>query len=125
MTSKFEIPRERVAYIPEDAVPPGRTLQETIDRLGMDQRELAQRTGLSVKHVNQVIKGVATLTPDTAIRPERVTGVPAIFWNNLEANYQAHQMRAAQHSHTQSPSVLTWLKTIPTKELILRGKLTG
>jgi len=123
MTSKFEIPRKRVAYLPEDAVPPGRTLQETIDNLGMDQRELAERTGLSVKHVNQVIKGVATLTPDTAIRLERVTGVPATLWNRLEANYQTHQMRAAQRRQSREPSVLAWLKTIPTKELIRRGQI--
>ena len=125
MTSQIQMPRASVPYVPDDAAPPGRTLQETIDSLGMDQRELAQRTGLSVKHVNQVIKGVATLTPDTAFRLERVTGVPAALWNNLEANYQTHQMRAAQRSHTQSPSVLAWLKTIPTKELIRRGKISG
>jgi len=76
------------AYEPDYAVAPGRTLQETIDVLEMDQRELAQRTGLSVKHVNQVIKGVASITQDTAIRLERVTGVPARMWNTLEANYR-------------------------------------
>jgi plasmid maintenance system antidote protein VapI len=32
---------------------------------------------VNVKHVNQVIKGVASITQDTAIRLERVTGVPA------------------------------------------------
>ena len=52
------------AYEPDYAVPPGRTLQETIDALEMDQRELAKRTGLSVKHVNQVIEGVASITQD-------------------------------------------------------------
>ena len=73
-------------YEPDYAVPPGQTLQETIETLGMDQRELAKRTGLSIKHVNQIIKGAASITQDTAIRLERVTGVPARVWNNLEAN---------------------------------------
>lgn len=125
MTKRIQIRRVSVPYSPDDAVPPGRTLQETLDDLQMDQRELAERTGLSVKHVNQVIKGVATLTPDTAIRLERVTGVPATFWNNLEANYQTHQMRASHRGRSREPSVLAWLKNIPTKELISRGKISG
>jgi len=78
----------RYAYAPDYAVSPGQTLQETIDALGMDQRELTVQTGLSPKHVNQIIKGVATISRDTAIRLERVIGIPARMWNNLEANYR-------------------------------------
>jgi HTH-type transcriptional regulator/antitoxin HigA len=85
----------RYHYEPDYAVPPGRTLRETIDTLGIDQRELAARAGLSAKHVNQVIKGIAPITHDTAIRLERVTGVPARMWNNLEANYREQLARLA------------------------------
>ncbi len=49
---------------------------------------------------------------------------PVALWNSLEANDQTHQMRAAQRGHAQAPSVLAWLKTIPTKELIHRGKIS-
>ena len=79
---------QRYPYEPDYAVAPGRTLQETASSLGIDQRELASRTGLSAKHVNQIVKGIAPLTQDTAIRLERVTGVPARLWNNLEAQYR-------------------------------------
>jgi HTH-type transcriptional regulator/antitoxin HigA len=106
-------------YEPDYAVPPGQTLQETIANLGIDQRELAVRSGLSAKHVNQVIKGVAAITHDTAIRLERVTGVPARMWNNLEANYQEQKARLAERERLESD--LAWLTTIPTKELIQRG----
>lgn len=108
-------------YSPDYAVPPGRTLQETIDVLGLDQRELARRTGLSSKHVNQIIKGVATISQDTAIRLERVTGVPARMWNNLEANYREQIARLAERHRLQRD--LQWLKGIPTKELIRRGAI--
>jgi len=111
----------RYPYDPDYAVPPGETLQETIDALGIDQRELATRAGLSAKHVNQVIKGVAPITQDTAIRLERVTGVPARMWNNLEANYREQLARLEQKKRLQRD--LEWLKTIPTKELITRGKI--
>lgn len=109
----------RYPYEPDYVVPPGRTLQETINALGIDQRELAVRTGLSAKHVNQVIKGVAPITHDTAIRLERVTGVPARMWNSLEANYQEQRARLAEKERMETD--LDWLNTIPTKELIQRG----
>jgi addiction module HigA family antidote len=111
----------RYAYEPDYTVLPGQTLQETIDALGIDQRELAVRTELSAKHVNQIIKGVAPITPDTAIRLERVTGVPARTWNNLEANYQEQRARLAEKERMESD--LEWLGTIPTKELIQRGAI--
>lgn len=111
----------RYPYEPDYAVAPGRTLRETIDSLGIDQRELAARTGLSAKHINQVIKGVAPIAHDTAIRFERVTGVPARMWNNLEANYREQLTRMAEKERLRD--ALQWLRSIPTKELIRRGAI--
>ena len=109
----------RYEYSPDYAVPPGQTLQETIRWLGIDRRELALRTGLSPKHINQVIKGVASITQDTAIRLERVTGVPARMWNALEANYREQLARLTERARLDPD--LEWLTTIPTKELTQRG----
>jgi len=121
MARQTHTPQERTAYEPDYTVAPGRTLQETIDALDMDQRELAKRTGLSVKHINQVIKGAASITQDTAIRLERVTGVPARMWNSLEANYRERLARLDERTRLQAS--LDWLKTIPVKELVQRGKI--
>lgn len=96
----------RYPYAPDFAVPPGRTIQETIDALGIDQRELAVRLGLPAKHVNQVIKGMAPVTPDIAIRLERVTGVPALLWNNLEANYREQLARLVEKASLQKSKAL-------------------
>jgi len=115
---RARIGNRRYKYEPDYAVAPGQTLQETIDALGIDQRELAARTGLSAKHINQVIKGVASITQDTAIRLERVTGVPARMWNNLEANYREQLARIAEKERLQDG--LQWLKSIPTRELVHR-----
>jgi len=111
----------RYPYEPDYAVPPGQTLQETIDALGIDQRELAARAELSAKHVNQIVKGVAPITHDTAIRLERVTGVPARMWNNLESNYREQLARITAKDRLQQD--LVWLKSIPTKELMARGAI--
>jgi HTH-type transcriptional regulator/antitoxin HigA len=80
-------------FIPDYAVRPGLTLLETIDALGMSQAELAERTGRQKKTINEITKGKATITPETALQFERVLGVPTSFWNNLERNYQAAMIR--------------------------------
>lgn len=80
-------------FSPDYAVLPGDTLQETIDVLGLSQKELSERTGLADKTINQIIKGVAPITAETSLLLERVTGVAAAFWNNLEANYRERLAR--------------------------------
>ena len=76
-------------YEPDYAVPPGETLREMIDALGMTQKELAIRTGLATKTVGRIIKGIDAITHQTAIELQRATGVPAHMWSNLEMNYRA------------------------------------
>ena len=109
------------AYEPDYAVAPGQTLQETIDTLGMDQRELAVRTGLSPKTINQIIQGSAPVTHETALRLEHVTNVPSRFWNNLEMNYR--DQKAKLYEKNRLKDDLTWLRHIPTLELIKRKKI--
>jgi HTH-type transcriptional regulator/antitoxin HigA len=75
-------------FKPNYAVPPGETLRETLESLGMTQSVLAERTGLPKKTINEIIKGKAAITPETAIQLDIVLGIPASFWNNLERNYR-------------------------------------
>ena len=75
-------------YCPDVAVPPGTTLQESLDWIGMTQQELANRMGRPLKIINEIIKGKRAITPDTAIQLENVLGIPANIWLNLESNYR-------------------------------------
>lgn len=73
---------------PNYAIPPGQTLLDTLEEIGMTQAELSRRMGRPIKTINEIIKGKAEITPITAIELERATGVPATLWNNLEKNYR-------------------------------------
>lgn len=75
---------------------PGDTIQEHIDHIGMSQAELAERLGRSIPKLNELIKGKAPITKDTAIKLEYVLGVPASFWLNLERNYQDELLEIEQ-----------------------------
>ena len=59
--------------------PPGDTLLETMEAKGIKQPELAMRMGRPLKTINEIIKGKAAITPETALQLERVLGIPADF----------------------------------------------
>lgn len=111
--------KSRYPHEPDYAVAPGETLAETIEVLGIDQRELAVRAELSEKTISQIINGHAPITAETALKLERVTGVPASMWNNLEATFRERRARIEDRKRLES--ALGWLKTIPVRELIKRG----
>lgn len=81
------------AFSPDCAFPPGETLLETLDSLGLTQKELAERMERPLNKINQIINGTLQITPETALQLEEVTGVPASFWNNAETRYRAHLAR--------------------------------
>ncbi len=113
----------RYPYLPDYAVHPGTTLLETIEEQGISQKELAQRTGFTEKHVNQIVKGKVPVSPDAALRFEMVTGVPAHMWNNMEAQHKEQLARQAEQ--TQLEADLNWLQGIPVKELVKRQAISA
>ena len=52
-------------------------LEEFLKPLGMPQAELAEKIGVSCPRVNELIHGKRGLTPDTALRLERLFGMEA------------------------------------------------
>ena len=76
------------------ATPPGATVKEQLNDRGMSQKEFAARMDMSEKHISKLINGEVQLTPETAVRLEMVLGVPAKFWNNLEAIYREKIIKA-------------------------------
>ena len=109
-------------YSPDYATPPGWTLEETLEELSMRQAELARRTGLSTKHINQIVKGKVPITTDTARRLERATGVPDRLWNNLESRYQEHQARLVEE--VELAKQVDLLEKLPIASMVKLGILT-
>lgn len=90
------------------ATPPGATIREQLNDRKMSQKEFAVRMDMSQKHISRLINGDVQLTPDVAVRLEMVLGIPAKFWNNLEAIYRKEFRRP-----NESPRLLqrnnSWL----------------
>ncbi|MGW9597779.1 ImmA/IrrE family metallo-endopeptidase [Streptomyces chartreusis] len=119
--SKSAVRELYAAGEPDYAVPPGETILEFLEESGMTQREFALRAGLSAKHLNQLVKGIVSLSPDVAERLENVTGIKARFWNRLEADYQSTRKRLRE---ARDPVLFEdWCKSLPVRELIKRGQV--
>jgi len=103
--------------------PPGDTIQETIDFMGMSQVELAERLARPKEKVNDIIKGREPISTETAFRLEKVLGIPASFWINREHSYrqklymiEQEEKLALQHN---------WIKKFPLAEMKKRGQLSN
>lgn len=82
--------------VPTDGPPthPGEMLlHEFLQPLGLTQRELAEKLGVSYPRVNELINGKRGVTPDTALRLERLFGMEAQFWLNLQLAWDLYQVQ--------------------------------
>lgn len=112
-------------------------LEEYLDAHSMKQAELADRTGLTPKTINEIIKGKAPITPETALKLQRVPvkdmaklgwiaqhkgrleqieallrffGVASTGqWRTVWENYQV-AYRQSQRFETHAEAVSAWLR---------------
>lgn len=88
------------------ATPPGATIKEQLVDRGMSQKEFAARMDMSEKHISKLINGDVFLTYDVAVRLEMVLGVPARFWNNLEAIYREKLIKVDAEKSMEEEMIL-------------------
>ena len=100
---------------------PGDSIQEHIDHIAMSQAELAERLGRSIQKLNELIKGKAPITKETATKLEYVLGVPARFWFNLERTYQHELLEIEQMEHLEQCH--EWVSTFPLAKMKSFGLL--
>ena len=90
------------------AIPPGESLVEEIECIGMTRNELAERLDVSLHEIEELIRGERVVTEDIAQKLEDVLGSPASLWLGLERRYQrtkAH-LEACEKSRVLTPPTL-------------------
>ncbi len=78
------------------AIHPGEFLEEEIEFIGMTRREFAERTGMAVHVISEIIQGERDITDDVAVELERVLGSPAHMWMNSQARYDFTRARSKE-----------------------------
>ena len=92
---------------------------ELLKEKGMSQKEFATRMDLSQKHVSKLINGEVQLTPDVAVRLEMVLGIPAKFWNKLEATYREKLIKANAENEMDADKEIA--RKMPYNEMVKYG----
>ena len=110
---------KRYQYTPDAVTAPGETLLEVLEDRAISQSELSARTGRPKKTINEIVKGKAAITPDTALQFERVLGIPAAFWSSLEKNYRERVARLEERERLEGSG--SWLGIFPVAEMVKRG----
>ncbi len=94
---------------------PGTMVSEYLEFNAWTQRELARRTGLTPKTVNEICNGKARISPTTALVFERVFHRPAHFWLNLQTKYD--EIEARQLAMDNLVSWREWANRFPIAEM--------
>lgn len=106
-------------YLPDFVSPPGETLAELLEMHSMTQADLAERSGLHRKTINEIVKGISPISQETAIAFERVLRVPASFWNSREQNYREYLARRDARAHLKEE--VSWLQKVPVAAMLRLG----
>ncbi|HBE01804.1 MAG: addiction module antidote protein, HigA family [Spirochaetes bacterium GWF1_41_5] len=98
-------------YKPNYSVHPGEYLDDVLESREIKQRELADRMGITENYLSNLLHGKKPVGPDTAIKLERVLGISASIWNNLNANYKLFE--AEQKEKESLSDKINWVKEFP------------
>lgn len=109
----------RFSYDPDFVSPPGGSLEDLLEEREMTQAELATRTGLSKKTVNEIINGKAAISADSAQKLELALGVPSSFWLSRETQYRDHIAKRDENKRLVDD--VGWIEQLPVRELAKRG----
>lgn len=86
-------------FRPDYIIHPGEYVVEMLDTYGMRQKELAIRLGITAKHLNHIINGKESVTPETAHALEKVFPNPASYWLSLQMSYDIGEEKQKQRQY--------------------------
>ncbi len=83
-------------------------LEEFLKPLDISQVDLARMIGVSYPRINELVHGKRGMTPDTALRLERLFGMEAQFWLNLQLAWDLYQA-----AHSPGADTIAQIQRLP------------
>ena len=77
-------------------------LEEFLTPMGMTQRELTDAVRVPYQRINELINGRRGMTPSTALRLAKFSGLPADFWMNLQLRWDLYHVQQAEQGTLKS-----------------------
>jgi HTH-type transcriptional regulator/antitoxin HigA len=109
---------------PARATSPGRVLLRELDVRGWSQRDLAAIMGRPYQAINQIVRGVKRITPETARELAQAFGTSPELWMNLEVNYRLQLVKQEKKEHEIARRSHLY-SLAPVTKLIRRGQIEG
>lgn len=78
-------------YFPDYVIHPGEYLEEVLESREIQKRDFAERSGLSMSAVNQIINGKSIYSSEVAFVLEKILDIHADVWMNMAAAYHLPQ----------------------------------
>lgn len=97
---------ETYPYEPDFAVHPGETLHEYIEYSPMGYLEFAEKLGISLEELNNILAGKASITKDFAERLANITDVSYQFWLNLQKRYDEFQSKQQEQAKQNNGDII-------------------
>ena len=83
-------------------------LEDFLKPMGLTQRELASRLGVSYPRINELVHRKRGVTPDTALRLQQLLGMEAQFWLNLQLAWDLYHA-----THSPSARAISRIRSLP------------
>lgn len=100
---------------------PGDTIREELEFYGWTQEDLAEITGLSPKHISQLVSNKAPITFDTARLLSEVFKQSPQFWLNADARYRLALEESASENGTAARALI--YRYMPVRDMRNKGLL--
>ena len=71
---------------------PGSYIEDTIEDLNITQKEFAERLDINPKVLSELVNGETSLSPEVALKLEKLTGVEYQSWMNLQNTYERKKL---------------------------------
>ena len=93
--------------VPFVATHPGEVLLDELKARGMSQKKLAEATGITASVINETIKGKRSVSLNMAVALDKVLGIPADFWMNLQTQYNLDSANIAERDNQRETVSVT------------------
>ncbi len=98
---------------------PGEMLREKLEELDMPVKEFSLRCNKPEATIHAVLNGSSSVTSDMALLFEKVLGIPALMWLNLQSRYDEYNSR--QQLEEELEASRDWVARFPFSEMVSKG----
>lgn len=100
---------------------PGYFIKEQMEYRSWTQDELAEVMGMTIKHVNAILKDKQTITLDTAKVLAEVFDTSPQYWLNLDANYRLWLDSVPSEKEKQAELKANLYERMPIRDMIAKN----